>query len=222
MLFILVDVTLNPDTAHPYLHLSLDGKRVRCAETAQNLPNNRERFDRCPCVLGVEGFSSGRSYFRVRVAGKTDWDLGVAGESAGRKGMISACPGTGFWSVCLRNSTQYMACDSRWVSLPMKRGPQEVGVFVDYEQGVVDFYDLTAKSLMYSFSGQTFTEKLHPYLSPCLNNGGRNASPLVILPELGQGSSIWFTATSQLIIYFYLHNITGRMDVKEEIKFKRK
>ncbi|XP_062854242.1 E3 ubiquitin-protein ligase TRIM39-like [Trichomycterus rosablanca] len=177
-----VDVTLNPDTVHPYLRLSADGKQVSCGDAGRTLPNNPERFDRCPCVLGVEGFSSGRFYYRVQVGGKTDWDLGVAGESADRKGMITACPENGFWSVCLRNSTQYMACDSRWVSLPLKRSPQEVGVFVDYQQGVVSFYDLTAKSLMYSFTGQSFTEKLHPYFSPCLNNGGENAAPMIIVP----------------------------------------
>ncbi|KTG34286.1 hypothetical protein cypCar_00023153 [Cyprinus carpio] len=55
-----VDVTLDPYTAHPYLILSDDGKQVTHGDIKQKLPNNPERFDYYPGVLGKEGFSSGR------------------------------------------------------------------------------------------------------------------------------------------------------------------
>ncbi|XP_049338042.1 E3 ubiquitin/ISG15 ligase TRIM25-like isoform X8 [Astyanax mexicanus] len=55
-----VDVTLDPDTAHPELILSDDGKQVTIGYTYQNLPDNPERFDYAASVLGKEGFSSGR------------------------------------------------------------------------------------------------------------------------------------------------------------------
>ncbi|XP_006035924.1 butyrophilin subfamily 1 member A1-like isoform X2 [Alligator sinensis] len=54
------DVTLDPHTAHPYLILSEDGKRVTSAGARQVLPDNPERFDTRPCVLGRESFASGR------------------------------------------------------------------------------------------------------------------------------------------------------------------
>ncbi|XP_075771914.1 E3 ubiquitin-protein ligase TRIM15-like isoform X2 [Pelodiscus sinensis] len=38
------NVTLDPDTAHPQLVLSEDGKRVRLGNTRQPLPDIRERF----------------------------------------------------------------------------------------------------------------------------------------------------------------------------------
>ncbi|RXN25488.1 E3 ubiquitin- ligase TRIM39-like protein [Labeo rohita] len=48
-----------------------------------------------------------------------------------------------------------------------KRGkPKAVGVFVDYEEGLVSFYDVGSRSHIYSFIGQTFTDKLYPYFSP--------------------------------------------------------
>ncbi|XP_042622872.1 E3 ubiquitin-protein ligase TRIM39-like isoform X2 [Cyprinus carpio] len=177
-----VDVTLDPDTAQPYLILSDDGKQVRCGDIRQKLPDTPERFDTCPCVLGKEGFSSGRFYFEVQVKGKTEWDLGVARESINRKGQIILSPSDGYWTVVLSNGNEYEACDDTSVSLSLRVKPQRVGVFVDYEEGLVSFNDVESNSHIYSFTAQSFTEKLYPYFSPRTNDGGKNSSPLIITP----------------------------------------
>ncbi len=177
-----VDVTLDPDTAHPKLILSDDGKQVRCGDIRQKLPDKPERFDKHVIVLGKEGFSSGRFYFEVQVKGKTKWDLGVVRESINRKGPITLRPSDGYWSVCLRNGDEYKAGAGPSVSLSLRVKPQRVGVFVDYEEGLVSFYDVESSSHIYSFTAQSFTEKLYPYFSPCSNDGGKNSSPLIITP----------------------------------------
>ncbi|KAL0166864.1 hypothetical protein M9458_038708, partial [Cirrhinus mrigala] len=133
------DVTLDPDTANPYLILSDDGKQVRDGDTEQKLPDNPKRFDRYGIVLGKEGFSSGRFYFEVQVKGKTDWGLGVARESIDRKGES---PNNGYWTVILRNGNEYKAYAGPSVSLSLRVKLQRVGVFVDYEEGLVSFYDV--------------------------------------------------------------------------------
>ncbi|MCI4377035.1 hypothetical protein PGIGA_G00198780 [Pangasianodon gigas] len=177
-----VDVTLDPDTGNPALILSDDGKQVRHGDLRQMLPDNEKRFDHCPCILGKEGFSSGRFYYEVQIRGKTKWDIGVARESVSRKGEIKYSTENGYWVLCLRNNTEYKACDSPPVPLSLKQTPQKVGVFVDYEEGLISFYNVDAKSLIYAFTGQTFNGKIYPFFSPSLNNGGKNSAPLIITP----------------------------------------
>ncbi|XP_030635429.1 E3 ubiquitin-protein ligase TRIM39-like [Chanos chanos] len=177
-----VDVTLDPDTAYPKLILSDDGKQVTCRDTRQDLSDNPKRFDTCNCVLGKEGFSSGKFYYEVQVSGKTKWDLGVATESISRKGKIKLTPKKGFWTVCLRNGNEYKARSDPSVLLSLKQKPQKVGVFVDYEEGVVSFYNVETRSHIYSFTGQSFTETLYPYFSPCGSDRGKNLALLIITP----------------------------------------
>ncbi|XP_073328128.1 E3 ubiquitin-protein ligase TRIM21-like [Pagrus major] len=177
-----VDVTLDPDTAHPNLILSDDGKQANCGDVKKNLPDNPERFDPSVCVLAKQSFSSGRFYYEVQVKEKTKWDLGVARESINRKGDITVSPQNGYWTILLRNKNEYYALAGPPVRLSLKCQPEKVGVFVDYEEGLVSFYDVDAAALIYSFTGCCFTQKLYPLFSPCPNDGGKNSAPLIISP----------------------------------------
>ncbi|XP_030635082.1 butyrophilin subfamily 1 member A1-like [Chanos chanos] len=177
-----VDVTLDPDTAHPELLLSDDGKQVTHGDTRQDLPDNPKRFIHGISVLGQTGFSSGRFYYEVLVTEKTEWALGVATESVNRKGRITLNPMAGFWTVILRKGNRYQARDVPRSNLLLRRRPQKVGVYVDYEEGEISFYDADTKSLIYSFTGRSFSEKLYPFFSPCFNLGGTNSTPLIISP----------------------------------------
>ncbi|XP_049895535.1 zinc-binding protein A33-like [Epinephelus moara] len=177
-----VDVTLDPDTAHPKLILSDDGKQVHHGDVKKNLPDNPKRFSCSFFVLAKQSLSSGRFYFEVQVQGKTNWDFGVARESINRKKNIRMSPQCGYWTVCMRNGNEYKALADPPVRLSLKSRPQKVGVFVDYEEGLVSFYDVDAAALIYSFTGCSFTEKLFPFFSPDNNDGGTNSAPLIISP----------------------------------------
>ncbi|XP_062282509.1 zinc finger protein RFP-like [Scomber scombrus] len=121
-----VDVTLDPDTANPELSLSDDGKQVNHGDVKKNLPDNPKRFSYCVSVLGKQSFSSGRFYFEIQVKEKTEWNLGVARESIKRKGQIKLKPQDGYWTI-----------NSPPVDFSLKSQPQKVGVFVDYEKGLL-------------------------------------------------------------------------------------
>ncbi|XP_060731476.1 butyrophilin subfamily 1 member A1-like, partial [Tachysurus vachellii] len=173
-----VDVTLDPDTAHPQLILSDDRKQVTLGDKPQDLPDSPHRL-KFVCVLGNQSFSSGRIYYEVQVKGKIEWALGVVKESIDREWWITRCPQNGFWTVGLKNENQFEAYADPSVPLTL-REVEVVGVFVDYEEGLVSFYDVKPRSHIYSFTGQSFTEKLYPYFSPRYKADGRNLAPLII------------------------------------------
>ncbi|XP_065141108.1 E3 ubiquitin-protein ligase TRIM39-like [Paramisgurnus dabryanus] len=177
-----VDVTLDPDTANAKLTLSNDKKQVRDKGILLDLSENPNMFDLYSVVLGNEGFSSGRFYYEVQVKGNTNWSLGVVRESVNRKGEITMTPADGFWTVSLSNDNEYKAAAGPDVNLCLKVNPKKVGVFVDYEEGLVSFYDVESRSHIYSYTGQSFNEKLYPYFNPGFNNWGKNSKPLIITP----------------------------------------
>ncbi|XP_029106059.1 zinc-binding protein A33-like isoform X2 [Scleropages formosus] len=174
-------VTLDPNTAHPYLSVSDDLTCVRNTGVRQQLPDNTERFYPCVCVLGSEGFTSGKHSWEVEVGNKPEWTIGVMKESISRKGKITCSPDNGFWVVALRNGDQYKACTSPSTHLTLEKKPQRIQVQLDYDKGKVSFFNPTDMSHIYT-STDTFTEKLFPFFSPCINIDGRNAQALKICP----------------------------------------
>jgi hypothetical protein len=58
-----------------------------------------------------------------------------------------------------------------------------VGAFVDYDEGLVSFYDVEARVHSYSATGCTFTEPLFTFLNPWSHYGGKNSAPLIISPD---------------------------------------
>ncbi|CAL8312428.1 unnamed protein product [Boreogadus saida] len=177
-----VDVTLDPDTAYPWIILSEDGKQVHYGGVGKRLPDNPKRFTLQGNVLTRQSFSSGRFYFEVQVKDKTYWCLGVARESIDRTGGSAPTPEDGYWTL-LYSKDGLVFKDNPPVRVPLRAELQKVGVFVDYDEGVVSFYDVEARVHLYSATGCTFSEPLYPFLAPgpC-DYKGNNSAPLIIAP----------------------------------------
>lgn len=127
-----------------------------------------------------QGFTTGRHYWEVHVGDKTAWDLGVAQESVNRKGVVTLSPEDGYWAVCLRNGSEYRACAGLAELLCLSQKPQIVGVFLDYEDGTVSFYDAETQAHIYSFTQFGFTEAVFPFFNPEMTDSSNNQSPLTI------------------------------------------
>ncbi|XP_072894588.1 E3 ubiquitin-protein ligase TRIM39-like [Hemitrygon akajei] len=171
-----VSVTLDVETAGPGLEVSEDRKSVRYTGTGRDLPDTGKRFTDRPCVLGSEGFTSGRHYWEVEVMGNRVWWLGVAAESVERKGWFSLSPETGFWVIRRDSDVLHRDYDViRGLPTPESRLPAgpipgRVGVYLSYECGTVSFYNAETKSHLHTFTGNKFTGKLYPFF----RTGNRN------------------------------------------------
>ncbi|XP_055486273.1 E3 ubiquitin-protein ligase TRIM69-like isoform X2 [Leucoraja erinacea] len=159
-----VSVTLDVETAGPLLEVSKDRKRVKCTRIwiRRSLHDTGKTFTGSACVLGSEGFTSGRHYWEVEVAGSRGWCLGVIAESVERNRQVKLTPETGFWSI-ERLDDKSKAFTFPPFRLPARRVPGRVGVYLSYESGTVSFYDADTKSHLHTFTENKFTERLYPY-----------------------------------------------------------
>ncbi|XP_073167619.1 butyrophilin subfamily 1 member A1-like isoform X1 [Lepidochelys kempii] len=158
------NVTLDPDMAHPKLVLFEDGKSVRCGDTEEDVPNKLERFDYWECVLGCEGFTSGRHCWEVEVGGEGYWAVGVARESVGRKGEISRSPYGGIWAV-EQCRDQFQALTSPVTLLPLSRAPSGIRVCLDCDRGQVTFINAGDEAPIFTFPpGSVRGERIRPWL----------------------------------------------------------
>uniref|UniRef100_A0A8C0ZMH3 Butyrophilin subfamily 1 member A1 n=1 Tax=Castor canadensis TaxID=51338 RepID=A0A8C0ZMH3_CASCN len=135
-------VTLDPDSAHSNLAISHERKHLTWKENSGN-------SDGLFSVLGLEGITSGRCHWEVEIekGNRNEWTLGVCREDAERKSWYRECPEKGFWVT----------------PLSLRQDPCRVGVFLDYSEGDVSFYNMTDGSHIFSFSEISFCGTVFPY-----------------------------------------------------------
>ncbi|XP_069459930.1 E3 ubiquitin-protein ligase TRIM39-like [Ambystoma mexicanum] len=175
------EISLDQDTANPWLIVSEDGKSVVYGDEAQNLPKTPGRYDSYAIVLGRERLMSGRHYWEVEVGRKTSWTLGVCDESRSRKGGITLDPTRGYWVLRLIEDKYYINT-SKSIPVNSQVRPSVVGIFLDIEAGTISFYNMEGRSILYTFLQVSFPRTLRPCFSPSIKDGGRNSGPLQIVP----------------------------------------
>ncbi|XP_030005239.1 tripartite motif-containing protein 35 isoform X1 [Sphaeramia orbicularis] len=154
-------VTLDPNTAAPWLVLSDDLTSVRDSDDKQQLPDNPERFDPDTGVLGHQGFTSGRHAWDVSVGDNTAWVVGVAKESVLKKEKVSSVLKNGYLTVYFYHK-MYFAGTSPLTRLSLKRNLDRIRVQLDCDKGKVSFYDPHDNTLVYTFK-HPITEMVFPY-----------------------------------------------------------
>lgn len=173
-------VTLDLESTDESLVLSSDKRSVTWKDT----PVDSESL--CP-VWGLEGIKSGRCYWEVEIRSGVDswWSLGVGRERVTMKGFFTESPDMGFW-VVKRIINKYYARTDSLQALSLRQHPRRVGIFLDYSEGDVSFYNMTDGSHIFSFPPTSFSGTLFPYfslkgdvtLSICLTEGGSEGLPV--------------------------------------------
>nr|XP_046235500.1 E3 ubiquitin-protein ligase TRIM41-like [Scatophagus argus] len=175
-----VDVTMDPYTANSRLMVSEDGKQLRYYNGRLSLTALfGRRFLYHQFVLGNEGFSSGRFYYEVQISGCKHCVLGVVKESLDREMLGVPTSEDGAWTFFTMNDQYFGSFVDH--PLNLRQRPQTVGVFVDYEKGEVSFYDVDARTLIYSYRGCTFSETTPTLKAFLLSMAG---TPLSSRPKL--------------------------------------
>ncbi|KAF1524359.1 Butyrophilin subfamily 1 member A1, partial [Eudyptes sclateri] len=160
-----VKVVLDPDTAHCDLVLSDDCKSVKREDTRQDIPDIPERFNPWRCVLGCEGFTSGRYYWEVEAMDGGGWTVGVSREDVKRKGEIEFKPEEGIWAVGQwAGHFQALTSPNRTL-LPEIQTPKRIRVSLDYEEGRVSFFSVDEEIPIFTFPVASFEGiRVHPWV----------------------------------------------------------
>ncbi|XP_036843255.1 butyrophilin subfamily 3 member A3 isoform X2 [Oncorhynchus mykiss] len=179
-------VRLEPLTSHPWLAFSDDNLEVWEAPQMRNTINYPLHFDSWPCVLGCQAINTGRHYWGVEVSPTGSWRLGLTSITAPRKGRFPMTPAKGYWTLWRSaQNTLWACCDDPLTKLPVSALPRLVGVYLDFEEGQVSFYDIEKRSHIYTFT-DTFKEKVVPVFG-CLD--GETKIRIVPRPKMPSASA---------------------------------
>ncbi|KAM9104751.1 LOW QUALITY PROTEIN: E3 ubiquitin-protein ligase TRIM17 [Megaptera novaeangliae] len=171
------NVVPNPSTAYPYLLLYESHQRRYLSTPMDGTPRGKDRFLAYPCAVGQETFSSGRHYWEVgmNLTGDALWALGVCRDNVSRRGRVPKCPENGFWVVQLCKGKRYAPATSALTPVTLTE-PRHMGIFLDFEAGVVSFYNVNHGSHLHTYSQPAFSGPLQPFF--CL--GAPKSGQMVI------------------------------------------
>ncbi|KAK5858566.1 hypothetical protein PBY51_002697 [Eleginops maclovinus] len=164
------NLTLDPDTAHLNLLISDFDTKVEEGHIRNQEPDLPARFTRFCGVLATAQYASGQHYWEVDVKDKGVWYLGVTTEGSNRKGFVSLTPSSGYWSLCLQDRLYANGEDGRIPVADYWNSPR-VGVYLDYDNGRLSFYDAVTMKRLYMFD-TCFEEPVYPFFSPGKNDPG--------------------------------------------------
>ncbi|XP_055479212.1 E3 ubiquitin-protein ligase TRIM34A-like [Psammomys obesus] len=171
------DFTFNPENLNLNLTLSEDHRQLTSVPIWPFKCYNNG-------ILGSKCFSSGKHYWEVDVSKKNAWILGVYARKRNlkfdvRRGKSQPNvhhrykPQNGYWVIGLQDGSKYSifedSCNgdptvlTPFVAVPL----HQVGVFLDCEEGIVSFFNVTNHgSLIYQFSQCCFSQPAYPYFNP--------------------------------------------------------
>ncbi|XP_073492367.1 E3 ubiquitin/ISG15 ligase TRIM25-like [Aquarana catesbeiana] len=156
------DILLDINTAHNNIILSEDLRSASYTDKSQKRPNCPERFMCCQ-VISTQSFSSGKHYWEVDVSQAKKWLIGVAAKSLGRKQVgKETYIGYNAKSWGLYENHFFKACHNNIHKIKEKKSPVEaIGIYINYEAGLLSFYEICEQNRHLHTFTATFSEPLH-------------------------------------------------------------
>ncbi|XP_026076606.1 tripartite motif-containing protein 16-like [Carassius auratus] len=185
------DINLDLNTAHNSLKLSDDNRKILSSDTAQQYPDQPERFNERPYILSRDGLS-GRFYWEVECSGD-EWAVGACYSGIRRKGSTDDCA-LGFNKMSWRLG-YYLKIFSfihaqKKILIPVS---SRVGVYLDHKAGSLSFYRVSDTMTLLHRVQTTFTEPLYPAFKV-----GNRSSVRIIELKKDQVSTLFCSANESL------------------------
>ncbi|XP_036416733.1 tripartite motif-containing protein 16-like [Colossoma macropomum] len=152
-------LTLDPNTANPYLILFKKHGVVKWSNKDQRYPDHPERFDHVYQVLSVESLSE-QCYWEVEWRG--DVYISVSYKEISRKGGIDCVFGHNnqSWSLLCYSSSFTFWHDN--IRTPVRKASSSrIGVYLDQSAGILSFYRVSDTMTLLHTVHTTFTQPLY-------------------------------------------------------------
>nr|XP_005896325.1 PREDICTED: tripartite motif-containing protein 64 [Bos mutus] len=160
-----VDNVLTQTTIH---HLSLDDASVMSGDDPQGMSRQLDGGESF-VAWGAQAFTSGRHYWELDVTHFSNWILGVSKDILTSDTIIHINYEEAFLLFSEKVNDQYsLFTNSPPLVQFVKRPLGKIGVFLDYDNGAVSFYDVSRGSLIHSFLPSSISSPLKPFL--CLRS----------------------------------------------------
>uniref|UniRef100_UPI0037E96017 E3 ubiquitin/ISG15 ligase TRIM25-like n=1 Tax=Semicossyphus pulcher TaxID=241346 RepID=UPI0037E96017 len=157
------DVTLDPNTANPYLSF-IDGRRgVTTHSEPQSYPDHPHRFTSWAQVLCRAGMA-GRCYWEVEWAGNGGVSIGVCYKNMTRSGGGSDCKlghNSKSWSLDCSHSVSSFQHNKESVAIAAPCSSR-IGVYLDFRAGTLSFYNVSDAMVLLHKVKATFSQPVYP------------------------------------------------------------
>ncbi|MGH0140053.1 UNVERIFIED_CONTAM: hypothetical protein FKN15_070442 [Acipenser sinensis] len=168
-------VTFDQNTTHKNLMVSKDQTSMCFTSEPQPVADNPLQFDKVCSALGTTSWLTGRHYWEVDVKCCSDWSVGIAYGTIERKGKLKTAKlgrNRHSWCIELRDNQLSAWHNDRHISCGIRHPTlHRVGVFVDYEKGLLAFYNASTMKPIQEFScatGTVFDRMRHHFTQPVL------------------------------------------------------
>ncbi|XP_076601905.1 tripartite motif-containing protein 16-like protein [Chaetodon auriga] len=156
------DLTLDPNTANPYLSFSDGGRGVTTRLEPQPYPDHPSRFTSWAQVLCRAGMA-GRCYWEVEWAGNGGVSIGACYKNMGRNGGGSDCKlghNSKSWSLDCSYSVCSFQHNKESVAIAASCCGR-IGVYLDFRAGTLSFYNVTDSMVLLHRVKTTFSQPIY-------------------------------------------------------------
>lgn len=156
-------LTFDPDTTHHFLRIMEDNRKlINTSPWQHSYPDHPDRFDHWHQAMTSESLYQGRHYVEAELSGEGA-HVGLTYKGIERKGEQSEGCITGYMSSwCLgRDSRGFFAWHANTETPLAIDEVTTVGLYVDFQQGCLSFYDVTEGMRLLHVYRENFSEPLY-------------------------------------------------------------